>query len=115
MIKKFITNLELSKVSGPDCIPVVVMKKYEPDLSYIPAELFGKCLKESSFPDCWKVSGVGPGFYEIYSKNKIFFLEKKKKKRKEKRILFVENFFYVGGNITKQLKSNQSKSQRWNF
>ena len=52
MIKKFITNLELSKVSGLDCIPVVVMKKYEPELSYIPAELFSKCLKESSFPDC---------------------------------------------------------------
>ena len=84
MIKKLITNLELSKVSGPDCIPVVVMKKYEPELSYIPAELFSKCLKESCFPDCWKVSSVGPGFYGIYSKNKIFFLEKQKEtKRKE--------------------------------
>ena len=27
-----------------------------PELSYIPAELFNMCLKESCFPDCWKVS-----------------------------------------------------------
>ena len=30
------------------------------DLSYILAELFNKCLKESCFPDCWKVSLVVP-------------------------------------------------------
>ena len=49
-------NLDLSKASGPDCIPVVVLK--EPELSYIWAELFNKCLKESCFPDCWKVSSL---------------------------------------------------------
>ena len=26
------------------------------------AELFNKCLKESCFPDCWKVSSVVPVF-----------------------------------------------------
>ena len=51
-------NLDLSKASGPDCIPVVVLKNCEPELSYILAELFNKCLKESCFPDCWKVSSV---------------------------------------------------------
>ena len=60
MVKKVITNLDLSKVSGPDCIPVVVVKNCEPELSYILAELFNKCLKESCFPDCWKVSSVVP-------------------------------------------------------
>ena len=60
MVKKVITNLDLSKVSGPDCIPVVVLKNCEPELSYILAELFNKCLKESCFPDCWKVSSVNP-------------------------------------------------------
>ena len=55
MVKKVITNLDLSKASGPDCIPVVVLKNCEPELSYILAELFNKCLKESCFPDCWKV------------------------------------------------------------
>ena len=51
-------NLDLSKASGPDCIPVVVLKNCEPELSYILAELFNKCLKESCFPDCWKVLSV---------------------------------------------------------
>ena len=55
MVKKVIMNLDLSKTSGPDCIPVVVLKNCEPELSYIPAELFNKCL-ESCFPDWWKVS-----------------------------------------------------------
>ena len=49
MVKKVIRNLDLSKASGPDCIPVVVLKSCEPELSYILAELFNKCLKESFF------------------------------------------------------------------
>ena len=56
MVKKVTTNLDSSKTSGPDCIPVVVLKKCEPELSYILAQLFNICLKESCFPDCWKVS-----------------------------------------------------------
>ena len=60
MVKKVIRNLDLSKASGPDCIPVVVPKNCELELSYILAELsyntINKCLKESGFPDCWKVS-----------------------------------------------------------
>ena len=45
IVKKVIMNLDLSKTSGPDFIPVVVLKNCEPELSYIPAELFNKCLK----------------------------------------------------------------------
>ena len=52
MVKKAITNLDLSKASCPDCIKVVILKNCEPELSYILAELFNKCLKESCFPDC---------------------------------------------------------------
>ena len=52
MIKKGIMNLDLSKASGSDCIPVVVLKNREPELCFILAELFNKCLKESCFPDC---------------------------------------------------------------
>ena len=52
MVRKVVMNLDFSKASGPDCIPVVVLKNYEPELSYILAELFNKCLKESCFPDC---------------------------------------------------------------
>ena len=58
MVKKVIANPDLSEASGPDCFPVVVLKNYEPELSYILAKLFNKCLKESCFPDCWKVSLV---------------------------------------------------------
>ena len=35
MVKKVIMNLDLSRASGPDCIPVVVLKDCEPELSYI--------------------------------------------------------------------------------
>ena len=52
MVKKIITNLDSSKVSGPDCIPVVVLKNCDPELSCILAEHFNMCLKESYFPDC---------------------------------------------------------------
>ena len=68
MVKKVIMNLDLSKSSGPDCIPVVVLKNCEPELSYILAELFNKCLKESCFPDCWKVSSVVPVFKNVGEK-----------------------------------------------
>ena len=51
-------NLDLSKASGPDCIPVIVLKNCKPELSYILAELFNRCLKECCFSDCWKVSFV---------------------------------------------------------
>ena len=65
MVKKVITNLGSSKASGPDCIPVVVLKNYEPELSYILAELFNMCLKASCFPDFWKVSSVVPVFRNV--------------------------------------------------
>ena len=65
MVKKVIMNLDSSKASGPDCIPVVVLKNCEPELSYIRAKLFNKCLKESYFPDCWKVSSVVPVFKNV--------------------------------------------------
>ena len=65
MVRKVVMNLDLSKASGPDCIPVVVLKNCEPELSYILAELFNKYLKESCFPNCWKVSSVVPVFKNV--------------------------------------------------
>ena len=65
MVKKVIMNLDLSKASGPDCIPVMVLKSCEPELSYILADIFNKCLKESCFPDCWKVLSVVPVFKNV--------------------------------------------------
>ena len=44
---------------------MVVRRNCEPELSYILAELFNKCLKKSCFPDCWKVLSVVPVFKNI--------------------------------------------------
>ena len=65
MVKKVIINLDLSEASGPDCFLVVVLKNCEPELSYVLAEVFNKCLKESCLPDFWKVSLVVPVFKNV--------------------------------------------------
>ena len=65
MVKKVRMDLDLPRASGPDCILVVALRNCEPELSYILAELFNKCLKESCFPDCWKVSSVIPVFKNV--------------------------------------------------
>ena len=65
MVRKIVMNLHLSKASGPDCIPVVLLRNCEPEFSYILPELFRKCLKESCFPGCWKVSFVVPVFKNV--------------------------------------------------
>ena len=65
MVRKVVMNIDLSKASDPDCIPVVVLKNCEPELCHILPELFSKCLKESCFPDCWKVSSMVPVFKNV--------------------------------------------------
>ena len=60
MVKKVITNLDSSKMSGPDCILVIFLKNCEPELSFILAELFNMCLKKSCYPNWWKISVVVP-------------------------------------------------------
>ena len=65
MVRKVKMNLDLSKASGPDCIPVVVLKNCELELSYVLARLFNRCLKKSCFPDSWKVSSVVPVFKNV--------------------------------------------------
>ena len=69
MVRKVVINLDLSKASVPDCIPVVVLKNCEQELSHILAKLFNKCLKESCFPDCWKVSSVVPVFKNVQERS----------------------------------------------
>ena len=58
-VRKFITNIDSWASLGPDCIPVVVLKKFEPELSHI-AEFFNNCLQESCFQDFGKVSSMTP-------------------------------------------------------
>ena len=56
MVKKVITNLDSSKSSSTCCIPVMVLKNYEPERPCILAELLNMCLKKSCFPHFWKIS-----------------------------------------------------------
>ena len=49
MVKRVTTNLDPPKASGLGYITVVVLKNCEAELSYILAELFNMCLKESCF------------------------------------------------------------------
>ena len=44
---------------------MVVLKNCGPELSYILADFFNKCLKESCFPGCLKVSSVVPVFKNV--------------------------------------------------
>ena len=65
MFRKVIRNLDSSNASDPNCIPVMVLKNCEPELSYILAELFNKCRTESCFRDCLKVSSVVSVFKNV--------------------------------------------------
>ena len=65
MVRKVISNIDSSKMSCPDCIPVVVLRNCESEVSYVLAEPFNMCLKKSYFPDCWKVSLVIPLFKSV--------------------------------------------------
>ena len=65
MVKTFIMNFDSSKASSPDCIPVVVLKYCEPELSHILAEVFNMYLKEPCFPDNWKVTSLVTVFKNV--------------------------------------------------
>ena len=58
-------DLDSLKASVLDCIPVVALRSYESELSYILVELLKICLRESCFRDCWKVSLVVPVFKDV--------------------------------------------------
>ena len=47
VVEKVITNLDLSKVSGPDCIPVVALKNWWP-VSLLPvvSKVYGKLVNK---------------------------------------------------------------------
>ena len=60
MIKKVIKNFDSSKASGPDCVPVVVLKNCEPELSCILAELFKYVSKGVLFSRMLESLIVGP-------------------------------------------------------
>ena len=45
MVKKVVMNLDLSKTSDPDCIPMVILKNCEPEFCYTLAEVFNSVLR----------------------------------------------------------------------
>ena len=49
-------ELEVANVTGPECIPSIVLKMCSPELSPVLAKVYNKCLFES----CWKFSSVLP-------------------------------------------------------
>ena len=61
-VARCIKNLDTNKATGPDNIPVIVLKHLSPELSPILAKLFNRCLKEKCFPSLWKFSSVCPVF-----------------------------------------------------
>ena len=60
--KKVMTDLDFSKASSPNWIPVVVLQNCEPELSYVSTDLFNMSFEESCSPSCWKDSFVVPAF-----------------------------------------------------
>ena len=94
MVRKVIMNLDLSKASGPDCIPVVVLKNCEHELSYILAELFNKCLRESCFPDCLKI---------LY----VVFVFKKVGERSTAKNYYLVSLLFVVSKVFEKLANNR--------
>ena len=68
LVKNVTNNLDMSKAFGPDCIPEVVLKNFEPQLSHVLADLFHMYLMEPFFPDYLKVSSVVPVLGLYYKK-----------------------------------------------
>ena len=69
IVKKVITSLDQSKAAGPDCILVVVLKNSESELWYILAEFSNMSLKESCFPDFWRVLLLLPVFKNVWERS----------------------------------------------
>ena len=61
-ISSIISNLDASKATGPDGIPVILFQKCAPELSPVLSRLYNKCIAESCFPSSWKFASVIPVF-----------------------------------------------------
>ena len=59
---RIISKLDSAKATGPDGIPVIVLKMCAPELSPVLTKLFNLCLSNSVFPSCWKIASVVPVF-----------------------------------------------------
>ena len=61
-VSRQVHDLESTKATGPDQVPVVVLKNFSPEISPILEKLFNRCVKEKCVPSSWKVSSVCPIF-----------------------------------------------------
>ena len=61
-VARIIHTRDASKVTGPDGIPVIVLKMCCPELSSTLAKVYNLCLSASVFPSSWKVACVVPVF-----------------------------------------------------
>ena len=61
-VRSFISALSVDKATGPDEIPIIVLKNTAPELAPILAKLFNRCISEGCFPTSWKLSSVCPVF-----------------------------------------------------
>ena len=59
-VRRILKCLDASKSSGPDGIPVIVLKECAPELAPVFSKLFRKCLAAGEYPSCWKVASVVP-------------------------------------------------------
>lgn len=57
-ISKSVKNLDFTKVTGPDKIPVIVLKYLKPELSPILVKFFNCCLKEKFSQVCGQMFSV---------------------------------------------------------
>ena len=81
MIKKIIISRDLSKTSGPDFIPLVLLKNCELELLKILANS-SICVRKSCFPDGWKVllmvpvfTLLGPCIYPVHPVSLLFVVK----------------------------------------
>ena len=77
LAKNVTNNLDMSKALVPDCIPEVVLKNFEPQLSHVLADLFHMYLMEPFFSRLFEGLICGPCIRALLQKTTtllVFFL-----------------------------------------
>ena len=72
MVRKVIKNLDSSKASGPDCIPVVVLKNCEPERLYIPQSVT-KIVRLAPHPPLFNVGCMFACSFVVLAAWQCFF------------------------------------------
>ena len=59
-VYSFLTGIKSRGISHPEGIPNSVIKKFALEIAPTLTTLFNRCIRESIFPDCWKIANVIP-------------------------------------------------------